>query len=156
MKTINLTKGYVALVDDDDFERLMERKWQTTIKKNGKLYASASYGGKNKRMHRVILDPPPEFQVDHIDGNGLNNQKSNLRLCTNAENSMNRKKRTDTLSKYKGVFRLKGRDTYRVEIYKDGKKHIIGHFKDEDEGALAYNEAAKKMFGDFARPNVIF
>ncbi len=156
MKTINLTKGYVALVDDDDYERLSMLKWSATVKKTN-IYASVYVAGKNKRMHRIIMNAPPELQVDHIDGNGLNNQKSNLRLCTNSQNSMNKGKRNEnTSSKYKGVYYVKAAKSYRAEIQKDGKKKVLYGFKTQEEAALAYNKAAIELHGEFARLNVIF
>jgi hypothetical protein len=95
MKTIPLTRGLVSIVDDDDYEMLIRYKWYAKIKKNGKYIYAARARWENKTrqttlMHRVILNPPPRMEIDHIDGNGLNNQRSNIRIVTRRQNGQNR------------------------------------------------------------------
>lgn len=158
MKTINLTKGYVALVDDDDFERLSQYKWMAHEKKTN-TYArrNKSVNGKVKTiiMHRFIMGAPDDMQIDHIDGNGLNNQKSNLRICTIDENLRNKGKIEGTLYKYKGLSWCKTKNRYKASINFNGKKISLGRFKTQEEAALAYNKAAIELHGEFARLNVI-
>ena len=96
MKEIKISNGYTTLVDDDDFEKLNKIKWQSLVKSNT-IYACNNIG----RMHRIIMDAKKGEIIDHLDGNGLNNQKSNLRNCTFQENMRN--KRTWGKIKYNGV-----------------------------------------------------
>lgn len=163
MKEIVLTQGKVALVDDEDFERLNQYKW-TAVKSKAGWYAQRKLKVKNKngylikiKMHRQILGlgtlKEDKILVDHKDHNGLNNQKSNLRQATSLQNGANCRNRTDGLSKYKGV-NLRGA-TWVARIGVNNQRIYLGSYKTEREAALAYNEAAKKHFGDFAYLNII-
>lgn len=147
-KSITLTKGKFALVDDEDFEKLNKHKWCF----DGQ-YAQRRENKKAMRMHRVILDVPDGMMVDHIDGNKLNNQKTNLRICTNAENTMNRQKGFG-VSRYKGVALHKKTGKFRAYIRGHGKQVHLGLFEVEEDAARAYDEAAKKYFGEFAKVNL--
>jgi len=150
MKKIPLTQGKFALVDDEDFEYLSQWKWCankshntfyviTNIYKNGKWTIDM--------MHRLLLDGK---QIDHKDGNGLNNQKKNLRACTHQQNQANRRPTKGT-SKYKGVCcRNKKWQSY---IRIDGKRIHLGYFDSEIDAAMSYDRAALQYFGDFARTN---
>lgn len=156
--------GKFALVDDEDYDMLMEHKWFVIcVKACPKLYY-ARYnvshpiykGSKPIPMHRVIMGvDDPKVEVDHIDGNGLNNQRSNLRLCSRFENCMNRKKRKCTSSKYKGVAWRKDSAIWRAYIRFDGKLYNLGQYDSEVDAALAYNQAALMWFGQFASINKI-
>lgn len=162
MKKIKLTNGGYAVVDDSDYEELSANRWRradidgisyavrTGTKKDGNQNAKIIF------MHRYLMNnPSPE--VDHIDGNGLNNQRSNLRVATRAQNMQNRcKYKRKCSSKYKGVSWRPGangwRGHWRVAIA--GKE--IGWFygrASEKDAALAYDKAAKVKFGEFARLN---
>lgn len=114
---------------------------------------------KNKLLHRIILNCKKHQIVDHIDGNGLNNQLCNIRVCTQMQNTHNTNRHKDkTSSKYKGVFKSKEkgrRKIWKAEICFNGKRSHLGWFTLEKEAALAYNEAAIKYFGEFAKPNKI-
>lgn len=91
MKEIILTKGYVAQVDDEDYELLNRYKWYAKV--NSTIYYAARGCGNpnNKLMHRMIMNPPNDMVVDHLDGNGLNNQRYNLKVCTQSQNCRNNK-----------------------------------------------------------------
>ena len=149
MKTIPLTQGYVALVDDADYERVAVLKWRARIKNARTVYAVA---GDGIRMHRFILGiTDPKVQVDHDDRDGLNNQRYNLRPCTNGQNQANKPKmRLSDTSRYKGVYWDKQRGAFRAKLVVRGRKIYCGTFTDERDAALAYDEAARKHFGDFA------
>jgi hypothetical protein len=166
MKEIYLTgkrgRGEIALVDDDDYEHLNQFKWYVsnrgryalrTIKVNGKT--------KNLLMHRVImkLNFGDKRQIDHIDHHGLNNQKSNLRICSSQENNRNvRVDHAQTLnstSLYKGVSWDKARSLWRSTINLNGKQITLGRFSCEHLAAKAYNIAAIKHHGEFACLNII-
>lgn len=144
-KSIQLTQGKIALVDDEDFERLNQYKWCFSGQ-----YAQRKVLRKTILMHRVILECP---QVDHIDGNRLNNQRSNLRACNHAQNQMNREKSKGLSSVYKGVSWHKQVEKWRARIQTNQGCLYLGLFESEIEAAQTYDEAAKEHFGEFARLN---
>lgn len=162
MKEIKLTKGKVALVDDDDFEHLSQFKWHT--QQNGYACRVVKINGKRKGivMHRVIMNTPDGMETDHIDHNKLNNQKSNLRVCDRLQNLRNRRKhRNSKHSKYKGVFVIKhkkGYQYYTAKLWFKGRQ-FAKNFPFTPEGELAaarqYNEFAKTYFGDYANLNPV-
>ena len=153
MKEIQLTQGKVALVDDEDFEYLNQRKWCARKHRNT-FYATTSEWinkkSQNISMHRLILDGCRK-QIDHADSNGLNNQKYNLRRCTSQENNRNRKPYLGKSSIYKGVSFSK--NIYRAQISINRKPILLGRFSLEIEAAKAYDEAAKLYFKEFAYLN---
>jgi hypothetical protein len=164
MKKIELTRGQFAFVDDEDFEELRKYKWQAHFSKTKKeSYPSRtdySNGKKYMAMHRQILGLiDSRIQVDHIDGNPLNNQRSNLRIATNGQNAQNKKKHSDCSSKYKGVGWKKESNKWRARITRPAIFNIpaetidFGYFTNEIEAAKAYDMAAKVFFGRFARLN---
>ncbi len=158
-KTSPNYKKFSALVDDEDFDRISAHNWSVKADRGDTLYAHTKIRGKMITLHRFVVEATMEDNyVDHKDGNGLNCQKGNLRKCTNSENLMNRKvsekiRARKDASIFKGVHRnnKKWRATLRISY----KSIHIGYFKCEIEAAKAYNEAAKKYFGEFARLNVI-
>jgi len=150
MKEIKLTKGQVALVDDEDFEWLNQWKWYASQSPCGIFYAVRT--SKHLTMHRLIMNTPDNMEVDHIDHNGLNNQRSNLRNCTSRQNHMNRRKIKSGTSIYKGVF-ANSTTRYVAYVRIEGKIKKIGSFKTEEDAARAYDEAAKKYYGEFANLN---
>jgi hypothetical protein len=118
MKTIQLSNGGEALVDDEDFERLNQFKWRNSKTPNN-LYAES---GAFLRMHRLIMNCPDGLIVDHIDGDGLNNQKSNLRICSHQDNICNTRKTPGKFaSDYKGVTKPKWDNRWQATICRDGK-----------------------------------
>jgi len=158
MKTIPLTQGQVAIVDDEDFERLNQWKWHAQRRTGGSWYARRSIWHpeirwqENIGMHNVILNCKP---VDYIDGNGLNNTRLNIRKCTNAQNHANMRK-SHGLSKHKGVSWNKNSKKWVAHIGYNYKIEHLGSFRKEDDAARAYDLAATKLFGEFAYLNFPF
>lgn len=154
-KLINLTKGYQAIVDDDDFCALSKVKWYALVTKHG-VYAVRDV--KNKKtprttylMHRVIANCPDDKVIDHINHNTLDNRRENLRVCSQSENCANtRKKSNGKTSPYKGVFYSKSHKKYRTRIMKNGKIIELGLFSNPEEASKVYNQAAKMHLGEFA------
>lgn len=158
MKEINLTLGKTAILDDDDFAILRKWKWQA-IKSKQTYYAVRTEYKPSKRtvyMHKEILSRPG-FQTDHIDHNGLNNTKANLRLATITQNNRNKSKANG--KQFKGVYLSstiiagKKYSYWRSKIRYDGNEINLGNFKSEQEAARAYDSAAKKYHGEFASAN---
>ena len=154
MKEIALTQGKVALVDDEDFERVSQFKWCASWHSRQRVYTAVRRNcGTNVLMHRFILQPPSMMHIDHINHDTLDNRRANLRVCTNAENHRNQRKTPGTSSQYKGVSWDRRKQKWRAQIRKDYKQQWLGYFADEDEAARAYNVAAQEHFGRFALLN---
>lgn len=157
MKEIKLTRGMVALVDDEDFDFINQWKWNAPKSKNT-CYAKRNVWLKNSKeyisvsMHRTIMNVSMEMVVDHIDHNGLNNQKSNLRICTGSQNGGNSISKGGS-SMYKGVCWYKSKNKWIAYITYNYKRYHLGYFKLEETAARVYDEAAKKYFGEFAHLN---
>lgn len=146
----NLTKGYVTLVSPQDAHILRKRAWTALpAKKKRAVYARSTY----TRLHRVIMDAPADVHVDHEDGNGLDNRRSNLRNADNQKNSFNGRSHRDSTSKFKGVCKPKQSRKFVAQICVDGARSVIGYFDAEIDAAIAYDAAALKAFGEFARLN---
>jgi len=153
VRYIALTRGKFAIVDTADYEWLNRYKWYTSKGHAGKCYAMCHSGRRRPvRMHRLIMKPPPGFVVDHIDGNGLNNRRSNLRICTQAENLRNSPGRSVS-SRFKGVSFDRRRNKWAACISHDNRTIHIGHFDDEIEAAFAYDLSAVALAGEFAYLN---
>lgn len=162
MKIINLSKGYSTQVDDEDFDLLNRYSWwicEVKSKRAVKIQLSAQteIDGKTVKIHRMIMSPPDGMDIDHIDGNPLNNQKYNLRICTRQENLRNtgKYKRKNSSSKYKGVSFHKKANKWEAGLKVDGKRKWLGLFDLEIDAAKAYNEAVLTYFGNFAKINKI-
>lgn len=151
MKEIPLVEGGVALVDDSDHEMLMRYTWHAVLaSRSGGVKAQASIKNKAVLMHRLIMNAPKGTQVDHRNQNTLDNQRGNLRLCTNAQNSYNRRPHKGSASGFKGVHIMRKLNKWAAEIYKDGEVFYLGLFTDPREAAQAYDNAAKHLHGEFA------
>ncbi len=155
IKEIPLTRGKTALIDNDDFERVNKIKWCATYNK-GRWYAAGHVPGtanKVMSLHSFIMYSGKGIYVDHIDHNGLNNCKFNLRIATNRQNQHNRLAKKG--KRFKGTTWRKGAHSWMARIVIDGKNKYLGDFKDERDAAIKYNEAAKKYFGEFALLNEV-
>lgn len=140
MKLIPLTQGKHTLVDDEDYGWLMLYKWHACHIR-GQWYAIGAKG----RMHRFIMNCPKAKEIDHIDGNTLNNQKYNLRICTHAENCQNRKANKKGSSRYKGVSWFCVIKKWQVKICHNGKSIFLGYYGSEAEAAKAYDKKAQEL-----------
>lgn len=160
MKKIELTQGKVTQVDDEDYGWLNQWKWYA-IKHRNTFYATRHrkiINDKKRslvRIHRLIINAPKGIDVDHFDTDGLNNQRCNIRLCTNQQNCMNRKPQKNATSIYKGVVWRKDHDIWAAQIGFNRKNIHLGYFDFESKAAFAYNKAAIELFGEFARLNII-
>lgn len=156
--SIELSRGYVSLVDVEDYEYLSHWKWHASERHNVVRARRNDYSnGKHKivYMHRVIMNAPNGFVCDHIDFNGLNNTKSNLSLCSIQDNSCHARKFRKSSSIYKGVSWNKCKRCWIAYITKNRKIYYLGQYSNEEEAAVAYNKAAVELFGEFAEPNQI-
>lgn len=165
MKEIVLTKGCVAQVDDDLFDWLNQWKW-SIVENDGHFYAARGEMRNGKlvsvKMHREIMDAPNGLEVDHRNGNGLDNTRENLRLCTRTENARNKRSARGSSSMYLGVcvcHELKWnnpkypRTRYRAAIRVGGKLINLGSFNNEVDAAEARDLGSLKYFGEFAKLN---
>jgi hypothetical protein len=161
MKQIPLTRGLFAIVDDEDFERVSQFKWQATGDERRRYYATHGYyvNGKTKHlyMHRFIMDEPAGMQVDHINGNSLDNRRCNLRVATRQQNRHNSRLNKNSGTGFTGVTELKGKQArksrFRAYIIHNNKNELIGHFACPIEAAKAYDRRARELRGEFARTN---
>lgn len=155
-KRIPLSRGLYTLVDDEDYEWLSQWKWYASGVEW--IYASRSKRGGSPwtiHMHRLVLgivDAPSSVFVDHIDGNTLDNRRTNLRITDNKGNQGNRKISGGT-SRYRGVSWNKQHGKWGARICRNRKVHWLGSFTEESEAARAYDIAAVEHFGEFARLN---
>lgn len=154
---VPLTKNHVAIVDAEDAERVLMYRWSVFTPTKSGIYAQGrvSFGDGPKvsiSLHRYIMRPPKGLQVDHINGNGLDCRKSNMRVATRSQNCSNRGKHSGgQTSVYKGVRKVNRR--WGAQIGKSGKHLHLGYFDTEIEAALAYDRAAVDLHGDFASLN---
>ena len=147
---IPLSRGMLGLIDREDFDKVKDYGWCARFDKVGKtFYATTRTHGTRLIMHRLILDAPNSFVVDHIDHNGLNNRKNNIRICTQSQNCMNKKVQLNNSSGYTGVSFHKIKNKYQATIMVDRKQIHLGTFNTALEASEVYQTAAKKLFGEF-------
>ena len=155
-RRIKLTLGQYALVDPEDYDKINKYKWNayrgySSYYSKRKIYNRKNGSQRTVYMHRYIMNAPKGLMVDHINHNGLDNRKENLRLATRAENTRYSKKSKNKFSSnYKGVHYITKAKRWRAMITFEGKTIYIGQFRDEISAAKAYDRAAKKYFGKFA------
>ena len=157
-RTIPLTQGQVAIVDAADFERLSQWKWYAHLEHNGyRAYRQTPRVEGRQRtqsMHRAIIDAPASMMVDHINHDPLDNRRANLRLCTRIENGRNRRgSQAGSSSQFLGVSWHKGDGKWHARIAVNRRPKLVGSFTCEIAAALAYDAAARELFGEFANPN---
>jgi hypothetical protein len=153
--TLPLSQGYVTIVDDEDADLMIE-KWSVYAHGVNTQYAVRITNGTPKRLHRVILERvlgrklDPRESVDHIDGDGLNNRRSNLRLASSAENNRNRRVQRNNATGFKGVSYDRGMKRFGARIYIQKTLTRLGWFDTAEEAHRAYCEAAILHYGPYA------
>jgi hypothetical protein len=157
MKKLPLSQNKYALVDDADFEWLNQWKWSYVVLESDQEKAIRkepnTREGKNIYLHRQIMEFP-DGEVDHINRNGLDNQRANLRLATRSQNAANRGVQKDSASQLKGVYYDARRSHWIAYAKKDGKRYYGGSHKNKESAAKAYNRLAVQLHGSFAVLNV--
>jgi hypothetical protein len=155
MKQIPLNKNKVALIDDEDFEEINRHKW--CVGSDGYPRRKVIIGGKQQAvfMHRFLMGlvRGDGKEVDHINGNILDNQRKNLRVCSHHQNLINKKLQRNNTSGVRGVSWNKRKEMWQVYIVLNRKKIDLGYFDDLVLAAKRYNQEAKEMFGEFAKLN---
>jgi hypothetical protein len=151
-KLLPLTQDKFAIVDAADFPHLSRYNW-CVVKTDNTCYAARYRKRKQTFMHRLITSAPSHLVVDHINHNGLDNRKDNLRLCTRAQNALNQRPRKGTSSKYKGVYWHERDKRFYAQISHKGRRFHLGSFKSEIAAAHAYDKKALELFGEFAYLN---
>jgi hypothetical protein len=156
-KEISLTQGKVAMVDAADFEWLSQWKWQA-VSPSGHWYAVRNQrddAGKRRyiSMHRFILNAPDGMEVDHIDANGLDNRRQNLRVATVAENRRNRRRARNNRSGFNGVAWAKHERKWRATVRVNGKQIHVGYYHDLIKAAVARDLATIEHYGEFVTLN---
>lgn len=156
MVEVPLTRGFVAIIDDEDAETVLALSWRVTLsQRQSTPYAITSTPrGEGPRrtlfLHRFIIAPPPELLVDHKDGNGLNCRRSNLRVATPTENAANCRRPVGAAG-FRGVVKPSPRNPrWSAQIQCRGKYHFLGAFDAPEEAARAYDDAALRLFGEFS------
>ena len=157
MKKIELTQGQVAIVDKEDYDKLQQFKWRCCFAKSDLKYAHAQINKKSILLHRFILDLKKGEMADHINGDGLDNRRSNLRKCSFSQNMFNMRIFKNNKCGYKGVYYRNDKPRskpWKATINANKKRYNLGYFETSIEAARAYDVAALKHHGEFARFNL--
>lgn len=152
-RTIPLSRGRVTIVDKADYEMLRHLSWHVTAKGYARHCERYLDTSRSVAMHRMIMLPESGQEVDHINGDRLDNRRCNLRLCSRAENGRNRRRQRSSSFRFKGARKDWRRGKWQAYIKDDGIQRHLGCFESETEAARAYDAAAMRLFGDFARTN---
>ena len=157
MKEIPLSKGHVAIVDDDDYEKICSHRWYALERRGGTVAMRTQHAPrKTIYMARQIVNAPAGMYVDHANHDTLDNRRANLRICTNAQNISNGTPQRGRSSRYKGVSFSKSAHKWHAYIRcSPASREHLGYFENEDNAARAYNIAATRLFGEFAWLNTI-
>lgn len=153
------TNGYKVFVDCADLELVSGYSWHAAKHARAHTrYAQTNIKGADGKhrsllMHRLILDPPKGMVVDHVDMDGLNNTRANIRVCTKGESQRNRRNAETSAIPYKGVSFVKHAKKYKANIKVDYKYIVIGHFSTAIDAAKAYDDMALKLHGEYASLN---
>lgn len=150
---IKLSQEKTTLIDNTDYHLISQFKWYT-VRCGNVWYASTKINEKTTYMHRLLLLPQNNEQIDHINRNGLDNRRCNLRLATKSENQANRNKTPNISSQFKGVSWNKKRNKWEASITVNYRKMFLGYFSDEIGAAKIYDMAAIKYFGNYALLNL--
>lgn len=151
---ISLTKGKTSIIDEEDYERVIQHKWCASDSGNGIFYGYRKNNGKTVLLHRFIMNVSDKsIEVDHKNNNPLDNRKSNLRTCSRLNNNRNKSPHKNSTSKYLGVSWDKIRSKWKSNIYVNKKLVYLGRFESEIDAAIAYDEIAKKEFKEYANLN---
>ena len=154
---VALTQGRVAIVDATDAHLVSGENWQFSSHPTTEYAGRSQWAGNRYvkvKLHRVLMNAPDGLQVDHIDGNGLNNRRCNLRLVTNTQNCWNQRRAKNNTSGYRGVSFDARRGCWQANIRVNGKLKYLGRFETPKDASAAYDAAALKAFGQFARISV--
>jgi hypothetical protein len=155
MKEVPLSRGMVALVDDEDFDRVNAFKWCAIRALNGKFYAHRrrSHDNPYVSMHRFVVGAGRGQVVDHRHGNTLDNRRENLRVCTGQQNGWNRSADRRSRTGFKGVHYFAPMGKWQAHIRVNNRKMHLGYHATVEDAAKAYDAAAVKHFGEFAKTN---
>jgi hypothetical protein len=157
---VPLSRGLTAVIDASDAALVAPFNWYASVRRRGDGSIRTAYavrternGSKTIQMHREIVRPADGLYPDHVNGDGLDNRRANLRLATSGQNSLNRRNRYDCTSGAKGVCRHKATGKWRAQIMSDGKYYHLGLFDSVEEASAAYVNASKSLHGEFGRVN---
>lgn len=142
-------------VDWDDMKAVGLHKWFPVKHHTGKLYVNGKVGGKSMKLHNYLMKPPAGMIVDHVNGDTLDNRRDNLRICTREQNARNRATNKTNKCGYKGVDWCEHIKKWRSRISVNKKTIHIGVYEEIEDAVMAYNEAAVRLHGEYARLNVI-
>lgn len=151
-REIQLTKGFVAIVDDAEFDWLMQWGW-TTLVKPKTAYAVAKIDGRSAYMHRLIMETPKGLVTDHINGDGLDNRRANLRVATSSQNNTARHDAPRNRHGYFGIQLSKSGRFFQASIRADKRRFFLGTAPTAEAAARLYDEGARRLHGEFAHLN---